>query len=118
MWVSPLPPSLPRHGRWRRTQPRVSQSSTTRSSPTSTCGTQARCSCGSKGVVNAETCATAVAALRLGRPVKWSEDRLENFLAAQQGRGLEADVELAVAADGMFLAVRARLYADLGAFLL
>jgi len=73
---------------------------------------------GSKGVVCPETCATAVAALRLGRPVKWTEDRFENFLAAYQGRGLDADVELALDAEGRFLALRARLYADLGAYLL
>ncbi len=72
---------------------------------------------GSKGAIGPEVVAVAVAAMRLGRPVKWAEDRLENFLAAYQGRGLEADAELAVAEDGRFLALRARLYADLGAYL-
>jgi carbon-monoxide dehydrogenase large subunit len=72
---------------------------------------------GSKGAIGPEVVAVAAAALRLGRRVKWVEDRLENFLAAYQGRGLEADAELAVAADGRFLALRARLYADLGAYL-
>lgn len=72
---------------------------------------------GSKGVVAPEWAATAVAAMRLGRPVKWAEDRLENFLAAYQGRGLEADVELALTDDGRFLAVRAQLFADLGGYL-
>jgi len=72
---------------------------------------------GSKGAVGPETVAVAAAALRLERPVKWAEDRLENFLAAYQGRGLEADVELAVSSDGRMLGVRARLHADLGAYL-
>jgi aerobic carbon-monoxide dehydrogenase large subunit len=72
---------------------------------------------GSKGAIGPEVVSTAAAAMRLGRPVKWAEDRLENFLAAYQGRGLEADAELALAADGRFLALRARLYADLGAYL-
>jgi carbon-monoxide dehydrogenase large subunit len=72
---------------------------------------------GSKGAIGPEVVAVAAAALGLGRPVKWVEDRLENFLAAYQGRGLEADAELAVAADGRFLALRARLHADLGAYL-
>jgi carbon-monoxide dehydrogenase large subunit len=72
---------------------------------------------GSKGAIGPEVVAVAAAALRLGRPVKWVEDRLENFLAAYQGRGLEADAELAVGADGRFLALRASLYADLGAYL-
>jgi aerobic carbon-monoxide dehydrogenase large subunit len=73
---------------------------------------------GSKGSIGPEVAAVAAAAMRLGRPVKWAEDRFENFLAAYQGRGLEADVELALAVDGRMLAVRARLYADLGAYLL
>ena len=72
---------------------------------------------GSKGAVGPETVAVAAAALRAGRPVKWAEDRLENFLSAYQGRGIEADVELAVSSDGRLLGVRARLYADLGAYL-
>jgi carbon-monoxide dehydrogenase large subunit len=73
---------------------------------------------GSKGGAPAEAVAVAVAAMELGRPVKWAEDRLENFLAAYQGRGMEADVELALAAGGRMLAVRARIYADLGGYLL
>lgn len=72
---------------------------------------------GSKGAIGPEVVAVAAAAMRLGRPIKWVEDRLENFLAAYQGRGLEAEAELAVAADGRFLALRARLFADLGAYL-
>jgi aerobic carbon-monoxide dehydrogenase large subunit len=72
---------------------------------------------GSKGAIGPEVVAVAAAAMRLGRPVRWVEDRLENFLAAYQGRGLEADAELAVAADGRFLGLRASLYADLGAYL-
>jgi carbon-monoxide dehydrogenase large subunit len=72
---------------------------------------------GSKGVVAPEVAAIACAAEALGRPVRWAEDRAENFLAAYQGRGLDADVELAVAADGRILGLRATLYADLGAYL-
>jgi len=73
---------------------------------------------GSKGVVAPESAAVAIAAIDLGRPVKWTEDRLENFLAAYQGRGVEADVELALDADGRMLAVRARIFADVGGYLL
>ncbi len=72
---------------------------------------------GSKGVPAPEVAAAAAAALRLGRPVKWAEDRYENFLAAAQGRGLQADVELALDAGGRMLAVRARILADVGAYL-
>ena len=71
---------------------------------------------GSKGVVAPEVAAVALAAGDLGRPVKWAEDRLENFQGAYQGRGMEAEVELALDDDGRILAIRARLWADLGAY--
>ena len=73
---------------------------------------------GSKGVIAPEAALAAVAAMRLRRPVKWTEDRRENLLAAYQGRGVDAEVELALDADGRMLALRARIQADLGAYLL
>jgi carbon-monoxide dehydrogenase large subunit len=73
---------------------------------------------GSKGSLPPEAAVVAAAAMQLGRPVKWAEDRLENFLAGYQGRGIEADVELALADDGRMLALRARIVADLGGYLL
>ena len=72
---------------------------------------------GSKGSLSPEAAVVAAAALRTGRPVKWTEDRFENFLAATQGRGVEAVVELALDADGRMLAVRADIRADMGAYL-
>jgi carbon-monoxide dehydrogenase large subunit len=73
---------------------------------------------GSKGTLPVETPLVALAALRLGRPVKWVEDRRENLLSSPQGRGVQGAVELALDADGRILAVRASLLADLGAYLL
>ncbi|MGH2859564.1 MAG: xanthine dehydrogenase family protein molybdopterin-binding subunit [Solirubrobacteraceae bacterium] len=73
---------------------------------------------GSKGVIAPEVAAAAVASIRLGRPVKWVEDRLENLVGAYQGRGIEGELELALSADGRMLALRARLWADLGGYLL
>ena len=58
---------------------------------------------GSKGVVAVEGVVVALAAIDLGRPVKWVEDRMENFVGAYQGRGVRADVELALDADGRIL---------------
>ena len=73
---------------------------------------------GSKGALAPEAAVVAVASMRIGRPVKWAEDRLENFLASYQGRGVAADVELALTDDGDILGLRARIHADLGAYLL
>jgi aerobic carbon-monoxide dehydrogenase large subunit len=73
---------------------------------------------GSKGAPAPETMLVAAAALSAGRPVKWAEDREENFVASYQGRGMEADVELALDATGTILALRARIQADLGGYLM
>jgi aerobic carbon-monoxide dehydrogenase large subunit len=73
---------------------------------------------GSKGVLAVEAAVVACAAMELGRPVKWAEDRTENFLGAYQGRGLQAEVELALERDGRMLALRAHLLCDVGAYLL
>ncbi len=73
---------------------------------------------GSKGVVPPEAVVAAIAAIDLGRPVKWVEERTENFLAGYQGRGIEGELELALDAGGRMLALRAQLTADLGAYLL
>jgi aerobic carbon-monoxide dehydrogenase large subunit len=73
---------------------------------------------GSKGPLSPEAAVVAVLARQLGRPVKWVEDRSENFLSAYQGRGMRAEVELALDDDGRMLALRARILADLGAYLM
>ena len=72
---------------------------------------------GSKGSLAPEAVIAALLAMDLRRPVKWVEGRSENFLASYQGRGLEVEAELAVDAGGRFLGLRARLLADLGAYL-
>lgn len=68
---------------------------------------------GSKGVVAPEVAAVAAGAPLLGMPLKWTEDRLENFLCAYQGRGIEGDVELAFDGGGRMLALRAKLWPTL-----
>ena len=47
-----------------------------------------------------------LAAKRLGQPVKWTADRSESMVSDLQGRDLVSDVELALDADGKFLAFR------------
>lgn len=72
---------------------------------------------GSKGVPAPETAVVAICAVDLGRPVAWIETRTENTLAAYQGRGLQVEAELALAADAKVLGLRASMIADLGAYL-
>src|SRR2546430_8307381 len=54
--------------------------------------------------------------MRLGRTVKWTEDRQENFFATTQERGQIHDAELAVAKDGKILGVRDVFLHDTGAY--
>jgi carbon-monoxide dehydrogenase large subunit len=53
----------------------------------------------------------------LGRPVKWRDLRSESFLSDQQGRATVMEGELALDAEGNFLAVWVRTVADVGAYL-
>ena len=54
---------------------------------------------------------------KIGRPVKWTGDRSEAFLADAHGRDHATHAELAVDADGKILALRAKTKANLGAYL-
>ncbi|MDP9408011.1 MAG: xanthine dehydrogenase family protein molybdopterin-binding subunit [Actinomycetota bacterium] len=72
---------------------------------------------GSKLDVYAEEVLALLLARRLGRPVKWTEARTENYQATIHGRGQIQDMELAWTRDGTLLGVKADIKADLGAYL-
>jgi|GraSoiStandDraft_24_1057298.scaffolds.fasta_scaffold08816_2 carbon-monoxide dehydrogenase large subunit len=55
-------------------------------------------------------------AMKLGRPVKWTETRRENIAATIHGRDTINDVELALKKDGTVLGLRVRILADVGAY--
>ncbi len=55
------------------------------------------------------------AAMTLGRPVKWIEDRREHLMAANHSRAVRCELEIATRRDGTFLAMRARIHGDMGA---
>lgn len=71
---------------------------------------------GSKYLVYPEDIAVAAAAHKLGRPVKWIEDRLEHFLAAIQERDQHWKLSAAVDPSGRLLAIRGTMIHDQGAF--
>src|SRR5690606_23232523 len=50
------------------------------------------------------------AARELGRPVKWTDDRSGSFLSDHHGRDHELEGELALDAEGRFLALRVNVY--------
>jgi carbon-monoxide dehydrogenase large subunit len=53
----------------------------------------------------------------LGRPVKWIEERRENYAATTHGRDRVDDVEVAVKQDGTILGLRIKAVGNLGAYL-
>lgn len=55
-------------------------------------------------------------ALKLGQPVKWIGDRMEDLMATYQERDQWHDAEMALTKDGKILAVRDRFLADNGAY--
>lgn len=57
------------------------------------------------------------AARRLGRPVKWIEDRREHFMATNHSREITCELSIACARDGTILALAGRLDADMGAYI-
>ncbi|HUZ13414.1 MAG TPA: xanthine dehydrogenase family protein molybdopterin-binding subunit [Caulobacteraceae bacterium] len=72
---------------------------------------------GSKIFVYPEETTACWAARRIGRPVKWTADRSEAFLSDHHGRDHLTRAELALDAAGVFLALRVRTRANLGAYL-
>jgi carbon-monoxide dehydrogenase large subunit len=72
---------------------------------------------GSKLNVYAEEALALALARRLGRPIKWVEERSENYLATIHGRDVVQEIELASDAEGRISAVRVRLLAAMGAYL-
>ena len=56
------------------------------------------------------------AAKKLNRPVKWIEDRRENFYATTQERGQVHDVEIALSRDGHILGLKDDFLHDTGAY--
>ena len=71
---------------------------------------------GTRGSFNVEFGLVVWAAKRLGRPVKWTSERQEYFVADYQARDLSCHAELALDKDGTFLAMRGSNLVNQGAY--
>ena len=71
---------------------------------------------GTKGKHYPEETIVPWAARRLGRPVKWVATRSESFISDTQARDHQTTAELALAADGTFLALEVDTLANIGAY--
>jgi len=72
---------------------------------------------GMKSAVYNEVALVLLASKLTGRPVKWVSTRTEAFLSDAQGRDNVTDAELALDADGIFLGLRVKTIANVGAYL-
>jgi aerobic carbon-monoxide dehydrogenase large subunit len=57
------------------------------------------------------------AARKLGRPVKWTEDRRENLLSSNHSREMDCELEIACEKDGTIVALRGKAWVDMGAYM-
>ena len=71
---------------------------------------------GVRGAAYPEYFAIMMAARKLGHPVKWVATRAETFVSDFHGRAISLTGELAIDAQGKFLAIRFDDRADLGAY--
>ena len=72
---------------------------------------------GSKIFLYPEDVALTWASKKVGRPIKWTAERSESFLTDAHGRDHVTKAELAMDADGKFLAMRVHTVANMGAYL-
>jgi carbon-monoxide dehydrogenase large subunit/6-hydroxypseudooxynicotine dehydrogenase subunit gamma len=72
---------------------------------------------GVRGELYPEDVLVCVAAMRLGRPVKWIEDRREHLVATNHSRQQLHRIRAAVAPDGQLLAIDNEFFHDQGAYI-
>ena len=72
---------------------------------------------GMKGFLYPEQPAVLIGARKTGRPVRWSAERTESFLADDHGRDMITTGELALDKDGKILALRFTGTANMGGYL-
>ncbi|MFQ5997701.1 MAG: xanthine dehydrogenase family protein molybdopterin-binding subunit [Candidatus Bathyarchaeia archaeon] len=71
---------------------------------------------GSKADFYAEEALSAFLSMKLNRPVKWVEDRTENFSTTIHARDHVHYVEIAARKDGQISGLKDKIFADLGAY--
>jgi carbon-monoxide dehydrogenase large subunit len=69
---------------------------------------------GLKEAVYPEDVLVPLAAIRVGRPVRWIEDRRENFSGSSHARECTVDVEAAALRDGTVLGMKVRCLSNIG----
>jgi len=71
---------------------------------------------GVRGELYPEDILVPLAAMKLGRPVQWIEDRRESLMATNHARQVEYEAEIGFDREGRILGLRALIHADIGAY--
>src|SRR5881628_245507 len=71
---------------------------------------------GVRGELYPEDILVPLAAMKLGRPVKWIESRRENLMSANHAREVAYEIEIGFDRDGGILGIRTVIHADIGAY--
>ncbi len=71
---------------------------------------------GVRGELYPEDVLVPLAALRLGRPVKWVEDRAEHLVATNHARAQVHEIEVTATSEGRLLTLRDTYWCDQGAY--
>jgi carbon-monoxide dehydrogenase large subunit len=71
---------------------------------------------GVRGELYPEDILVPLAAMKLGRPVRWIEDRRESLMATNHARQVEYQAEIGFDRDGRIMGLRALIHADIGAY--
>lgn len=71
---------------------------------------------GARGEFYPEDFLVAFAARKFGRPVKWTEDRCEQFLSIAHSRETGCEIEIALDAGGAIAGLRGEIFVDIGAY--
>ena len=79
-------------------------------------GTDIGGSFGVRGEIYPEDILVPFVARKLGKPVKWIEDRREHLMATNHSREITCDLEIACSKDGIILGLRGIVYGDMGAY--
>jgi carbon-monoxide dehydrogenase large subunit len=71
---------------------------------------------GARGELYPEDILVPLAAMKLGRPVRFVEDRRESLMSTNHARQVSYDVEMGFDAEGRIVGLRAVIHADIGAY--
>src|SRR5207249_10205305 len=71
---------------------------------------------GVRGELYPEDILVPLAAMKLGRPVRWIESRRENLMSANHAREVAYEIEVGFDGEGRIAGMRAVIHADIGAY--